>query len=247
VSYNVKHNEANGEDNRDGENNNLSWNCGTEGPTNNPAVLRLRARQKRNLLATLLFSQGVPMLRAGDELSHSQRGNNNGYCQDNELSWLNWDLSEEKRGFLSFVRRLISLRREHPVFRRRRFFEGRPLFGAEIKDIAWLHPDGHEMTEEEWHQHFARCLGVYLSGAGLEEADVRGRPIVDDDFMLLINAHDGEIQFHLPCIGREDTWFGLLDTALEEGLAVNGHTQCGGTYPLQGRSLALLMRPRERA
>jgi glycogen operon protein len=247
VSYNAKHNEANGEDNRDGENNNLSWNCGTEGPTDNPAILSLRARQKRNLLATLLFSQGVPMLRAGDELSHSQHGNNNGYCQDNELSWLNWGLSDDERGFLSFVRRLISLRREHPVFRRRRFFEGRPLFGAEIKDIAWLHPDGHEMTEEEWHQHFARCLGVYLSGASLEETDARGRPIVDDDFLLLINAHDGEIRFHLPCIVRKDQWFCLLDTALEEGLAVNGHFQCGGTYPLQGRSLALLMRPRERA
>jgi glycogen operon protein len=189
VSYNEKHNEANGEGNRDGERHNRSWNCGVEGPTTDQEILALRARQKRNLLATLIFSQGVPMLRAGDELSHSQGGNNNAYCQDNAVSWLDWRLDAEEHAFLDFVRRILALRREHPIFRRRRFFQGRPIHGEDIKDIAWLNPDGREMTDLEWEQHFARCLGVYLSGAELDETDARGRPVRDDDFLLLINAH----------------------------------------------------------
>jgi len=246
VSYNEKHNEANGEDNRDGESHNRSWNCGVEGPTDDPAVLALRARQKRNLIATLLLSQGVPMLRAGDELSHSQGGNNNAYCQDNEVSWLDWRLDAEEQAFLDFVRRMIGLRREHPLFRRRRFFQGRPIHGEDVKDIAWLNPDGREMTDQEWAQHYARCLGVYLSGAELDETDARGRPLRDDDFLLLINAHHDAIPFRLPAYGRQDAWFCLMDTAYERGLGSDGRYAAGETYPLQGRTLALLLRPRLR-
>ncbi len=247
VSYNHKHNEANGEDNRDGEHHNRSWNCGVEGPTDDPQVLALRARQKRNLLASLLLSQGVPMLRAGDELSHSQGGNNNAYCQDNAVSWLDWKLDAEDQAFLDFVRRMLALRREHPIFRRRRFFQGRPIHGEDVKDIAWLNPDGREMTDLEWDQHFARCLGVYLSGAELDETDERGRPVRDDDFLLLINAHHDVIAFKLPAYGREDAWFCLMDTAFERGLGSDGRYAAGGEYPLQGRTLVLLLRPRLRS
>ena len=246
VSYNGKHNEANGEGNRDGENHNRSWNCGVEGPTDEPEILALRARQKRNLLATLLLSQGVPMLRAGDELSHSQGGNNNAYCQDNALSWLDWKPNAEAQAFLDFVRRMLALRREHPIFRRRRFFQGRPIHGEGIKDIAWLNPDGREMTDLEWDQHFARCLGVYLSGAELDETDERGRPVRDDDFLLLINAHHDAIPFSLPAYGRQDSWICLLDTAFERGLGSDGRHAAGKAYPLQGRTLVLLLRPRLR-
>jgi len=246
LSYNDKHNEANGEENRDGESHNLSWNCGTEGPSDDPEVRDLRARQKRNLLATLLFSQGVPMLRAGDELSHSQSGNNNAYCQDNEISWLNWDLPEEDRNFLDFVRRVLELRRSHPIFRRRKFFQGRAIHGAGIKEVAWLNPDGREMSDEQWQEHFARCLGVYLSGADLNEMDQRGNPVRDDDFLLLINAHHEPVSFKLPESGRPGAWSCLLDTAFKKGLGSDGRYAAGQAYPLQGRSLALLTRSRLR-
>ncbi len=246
VSYDHKHNEDNGEGNRDGESHNRSWNCGAEGPSDDPEVLSLRARQKRNFLATLLLSQGVPMLRAGDELSHSQSGNNNGYCQDNEISWLDWRLDAEDRPLVEFVRRMISLRREHPIFRRRKFFEGRPIHGEDIKDIAWLNPDGQEMSDEEWNQHHARCLGVYLSGAELDEVNERGHPVRDDDFLLLINAHHESIPFLLPPYGRQENWFCLMDTAFEDGLNSDGRFPAGNEYALGGRSLALLMRPRLR-
>ncbi len=243
VSYNHKHNEANGEGNRDGDNHNQSWNCGVEGPTDDAKILALRARQKRNLMATLMLSQGVPMLRAGDELGHSQLGSNNAYCQDNDISWLNWRLDEAGQSFLEFVRRLIRLRREHPIFRRRKFFEGRPIHGEGVKDIVWLNPDGGEMSDEEWHQHFARCLGVYLSGADLDEVDERGNPFRDDDFLLIVNAHHEAISFSLPAHGRDDDWLCLLDTAFEQGLAEDGRFTPGQVYAMQGRSLALLTRP----
>jgi glycogen operon protein len=246
VAYNEKHNRANGEDNRDGENHNRSWNCGVEGATDDAEIRALRARQKRNLLASLILSQGVPMLRAGDELGHSQGGNNNAYCQDNEVSWLNWDLDAEDQAFLDFTRRMLNLRREHPIFHRRKFFQGRPIHGEGIKDIAWLNPDGREMTDEEWNQHFARSLGVYLSGAELDERDDRGCLVRDDDFLLLINAHHDPIPFLMPDYGRQDDWFCLLDTAFEGGLDTDGRYAPGGEYPLQGRALALLTRPRAR-
>jgi glycogen operon protein len=242
VSYNEKHNEANLEDNRDGHNHNLSWNCGVEGPTDDAAIRALRSRQKRNLLATLLLSQGIPMLLAGDEMGRTQLGNNNAYCQDNEISWVRWDLVEEDRNLLALVQRLIGLRRRHPVFRRRHFFQGRPLRGREVKDIVWLKPDGTEMTEEEWDQHFARCLGVYLSGVGLTDTDARGRPVTDDDFLVLFNAHHEPIAFTLPDLGR-GAWQGVLDTATESARAPPDW-RADEPYPLEGRTLALLVKPR---
>src|SRR6185295_1682576 len=162
VSYNQKHNEANGEENRDWTDDNLSWNCGAEGTTDDPQILELRERQKRNMLVTLFLSQGVPMICGGDEIGRTQRGNNNAYCQDNELSWHNWKLDRPARELLAFVRQLFTLRQQHPVLRRRRFFQGRRIRGSEVKDIAWFNPDGKEMTDEEWNQGFVRTLGMRL-------------------------------------------------------------------------------------
>ena len=204
VSYNNKHNEANGEDNRDGSDNNNSWNCGAEGPTDDAQINELRARQKRNLLATLFFSQGVPMLLAGDETGRTQNGNNNAYCQDNEMSWVNWDLSAADRDLLTFVQRIIALRREHPVFRRRKFFQGRAIRGSEVKDLHWFKPDGKEMDDDEWDHDFVRCLGVYLDGEGMDDHDGRGRPIRDDNFLLLINGHHEGVDFRLPVVRPGD-------------------------------------------
>jgi isoamylase len=241
VSYNDKHNEANLEDNRDGNNHNLSWNCGVEGPTEDPAINALRGRQKRNLLATLLLSQGVPMLLAGDEIGRTQGGNNNAYCQDNATSWLDWSLDADRSRLLDFVRRLVHLRRTHPVFRRRHFFQGRPLHGGEAKDIVWLKPDGAEMTSDEWHQDFARCLGVFLAGDALGETDARGRPVTDATFVVLFNAHHDPVPFRLP-ESRAGQWLALLDTAREDGLVPDGTFAAGSVYPLEGRSLVLLIR-----
>ena len=239
VSYNHKHNEANQEGNRDGHDNNLSWNCGVEGPTGDPAVRALRARLQRNLLATLLLSQGVPMLLAGDETGRSQRGNNNAYCQDNEVSWIDWRLDEEKRKLLAFTQRIIAIRRAHPLFRRRDFYKGHPVRGLESKDIVWLRPEGGEMSDDEWNQHFARCLGVYLAGEALTETDERGRPVRDQNFLLLFNAHHEAIPFKLPDYAGS-RWRAQLDTAFEDGLAVDGIFDAGAQYDLKGRSLALL-------
>ncbi|HTX23883.1 MAG TPA: glycogen debranching protein GlgX [Steroidobacteraceae bacterium] len=240
VSYNDKHNEANGEDNRDGSDNNRSWNGGAEGPTDDAGVRHLRAQQKRNLIATLLLSQGVPMVLAGDELGHTQRGNNNAYCQDNELSWLDWDLPDEGRAFLEFVRQIVALRRQHPVFARRRFLSGRAIPGEGVKDVAWLTPDGREMTDTEWEQAFARALGVHLAGAALERIDQRGRPLKDDDFLLLFNAHYESVPFVLPQAQRNDRWQLLIDTARGAPHAARTILAPGDRYDLQGRSLALL-------
>ena len=241
VSYNGKHNEANGEDNRDGTDNNNSWNCGVEGPTDDPDIIALRARQKRNLLATLMLSQGVPMLVAGDEMGRTQQGSNNAYCQDNEMSWVNWKLSRDDREFLAFAQRVIALRREHPVFRRRHFFQGRALRGSGSKDMHWLKPDGSEMTDREWAHDFARCLGVYLSGEEMDERDRRGRPVRDDNFLLLFNSHHEPIAFRLPVLGHDGQWQSLLDTDLAEGLEPDGWFNGGDDYPVEGRSLALLI------
>jgi glycogen operon protein len=240
VSYNEKHNAANGEDNRDGHNHNLSWNCGVEGPTDDPAIRALRERQKRNLLATLLLSQGVPMLLAGDELGRTQRGNNNAYCQDSEISWVDWNLDADRQKLRAFVERLIALRREHPVFRRRDFFQGRSIHGSEVKDIAWLRPDGGEMTNEEWDHEFARCLGVYLVGEALTETDARGRPVRDANFLVLFNAHHEALEFRLPGFGA-GRWLALVDTSYEDGLVQDGTFAPGEPYPLKARSLALLV------
>ncbi len=239
VSYSDKHNEANREGNRDGSSHNRSWNCGTEGPTGDPAILALRARQKRNLLATLLLSQGVPMVLGGDEIGHTQLGNNNAYCQDNELSWLDWKLDGERAGLLEFTCRLIALRRRHPVFSRRRFLQGDTVTADGLREIIWLSPDGREMTGTDWAVPFARCLGLYLTGAAIERRDRRGRLVTDNNFVLLCNAHHEAIPFGLPDALAEKVWWTVLDTAAGEPFAQQ-RREPGTRYPLQGRSLALL-------
>ncbi len=238
VSYNDKHNEANGESNQDGSNDNNSWNCGVEGPTDDPAIRKLCAQQKRNLIATLFLSQGVPMICGGDELGHTQNGNNNGYCQDNELTWLNWELNEEQQAFLEFVRKVIRIWREQPVFQRRKFFLGRPIHGSDIKDISWFEPSGQEMSDESWNTGFVRCLGVRLAGDVIGDHDERGEPIVGDTLLLLLNAHHEAIPFTLPETKTEHHWEILLDTADVPTTAK--HNGQDGKYPLQARSLAVL-------
>ena len=241
VSYNSKHNEANGEENRDGSDNNRSWNCGVEGPTDDPEVNRLRARQKRNFMATTLLSQGVPMLLAGDEIGRTQAGNNNAYCQDNEISWVDWTPEHMDLDTLGFVRQLIALHKEHAVFRRGKFFQGRKIKGAEIKDIVWLRPDGEEMTDEEWNQDFARCLGVALSGAVIDEVTERGQRVKDENFLLLMNAHFEEIHFTLPAPPLGAGWIALIDTSCQISGDANRFFVGRSSYPLQARSLALLV------
>ena len=240
VSYNQKHNEANGEENRDGTDNNRSWNCGAEGPTDDPAIIALRARQKRNFIATLLLSQGVPMLLAGDAIGHTQRGNNNAYCQDNEISWINWDDSSFQE-LVALVRQVIALRSSHPVFRRRNFFLGRAIKGAGVKDILWLRPDGREMTDEQWNQESARTLGVFLSGSGVDEVDERGQPLTDENFLLLMNANHEAVPFSLPTAASGMMWGTLIDTSFSAGNGPDQPYEAGTDYPLQPRSLALLI------
>ncbi len=237
VSYNEKHNEANGEGNRDGANDNNSWNCGHEGPTDDANVKALRERQKRNLIATLLLSQGVPMLLAGDELGHTQNGNNNTYCQDNELTWLNWELSEEQQRFLEFVKRAARLRLEQPVFQRRKFFLGRPIRGSDVKDVSWLEPSGSEMSDEDWAAGFVKCLGARLAGDIIGEVDERGEPIVGDTLLVLLNAHHEAIPFTLPLTKDDARWECLLDTAADDSRPAPFAMEA--VYPLQGRSLAV--------
>ena len=240
VSYEAKHNLANGEDNRDGTDDNASWNCGVEGPTSDPAIVALRERQMRNFLATLFLSQGIPMLLGGDEMGRSQRGNNNAYCQDNELSWYAWPLTETGRRLVDFTRRLIRLKHEHPVFNRRTFFQGRRIYGSAAKDLAWLRPDGQEMTDEEWANSGRRCLGLRLSGDAIEEVDDMGEPIVGDTFLILLNAHDDPISFVLPSYGDRVRWDPVLDTRDWDGAAGRTPRRTGEPYPLEARSLAVL-------
>jgi glycogen operon protein len=240
VSYNEKHNEANGEDNRDGNNNNLSWNHGVEGPTNDPDIVALREQQKRNMLATLLLSQGVPMILAGDGVGRTQQGNNNTYCQDNELNWLDWYWDDNRWRLLNFVKRMIQLRRAHPIFRRRNFFMGMSVGEKdEHKDVVWLKPDGHEMTHEEWQKDFARCLGMWLNGDQLPETDERGHPLRDASFLVLFNAHHDVIEFQLPDLGT-GRWHAEIDTSYLTGIPGPDHVVGRGPYSLQGRSIVLL-------
>src|SRR5947207_2110489 len=198
VSYNDKHNEANGEENRDGDNNNHSWNHGVEGPSDDPEIRQLRLQQRRNFLATLLLSQGVPMITAGDEWGRTQKGNNSAYCQDNEISWLNWNLDDEQKALLEFTKRLIRLRHEHPVFRRPKFFQGRRIRGSEIRDVMWFNPGGNEMSDEEWGSPFVRAIEVLLSGDTIDVLNFEGEPIRDETFLFLINAHFEPLPFVLP-------------------------------------------------
>jgi glycogen operon protein len=211
VSYNEKHNEANGEENRDGESHNRSWNCGDEGPSDKPEVKALRARQMRNFLTTLFLSQGVPMLLGGDEIGRSQRGNNNGYCQDNEISWYDWEHADES--LLQFTRRLLKLRHRHPVFCRRRWFQGRPIHGTEVSDIGWFTAAGTEMSDNDWQAGFAKSLAVFLNGRAIPTPNERGERIVDESFYVMFNAHHEPLDFTLPEEKWGSKWIVLLNTA----------------------------------
>jgi isoamylase len=239
VSYKSKHNEANGENNQDGTESNDSWNCGAEGPTPDPAINALRARQRRNFLATLLLSQGVPMLLAGDEFGRTQLGNNNAYCQDNFLSWVDWNLDEEQTQLLEFVRTLLQIRRNEPVFRRRHFFQGRPIHGTGIKDIYWLRADGREMSETDWSCSRACNLGMGLLGDQITETDERGQPIRGGTFLILLNAQDAVIPFRLGARQRHVSWTLVLDTTHAEAPTPPASFEHMSEYPLQPRSLAV--------
>jgi glycogen operon protein len=245
VSYNEKHNEANGEENRDGHDHNLSWNCGVEGPTDDAEIVALRERQKRNLLATVLLSQGVPMLLAGDERGRSQGGSNNAYCQDNKISWQDWSPLKANERLAEFTRMLIELRKSHRSFRRRDFFQGRPLHGGDVKDIHWLNSDASELSDEQWDHEQARCLGVYLAGGSLGESDRFGMPASDDDFLLLFNSHHEDVDFALPSPGGD--WQGVIDTFNDDGLAHGAEVPSGAAFTLRGRSFALFTRDAQHA
>jgi len=248
VSYNDKHNEANGEDNRDGESHNRSWNMGVEGETDDPVIRRARARQQRNFLATLLLSQGVPMVVAGDEIGRTQRGNNNAYCQDNEVSWLAWQAVDGDEGpdesLLEFTRALIAFRHEHAVFRRRRWFQGRPLHGTDVVDIGWFTPGGEPMSEEDWRVGFAKSLAVFLNGQAIPTPDSRGERVVDDTFLVLFNAHHELLAFTIPAGVYGQSWRRILDTNTLEPLKENVGDifPAGASVDVAERSLVLLKR-----
>ncbi len=240
VSYNDKHNHANGEDNNDGESNNRSCNYGEEGPTDNEEINRLRERQKRNLLTTLFLSQGVPMLVAGDELSRTQQGNNNAYCQDNEISWINWEKAD--KDLLSFTQKLIRVRKEHPVFCRRRWFRGTPLREGGIEDIAWFLPEGYVLTEEHWSNDFAKSLGIFMNGRALRSRDINGEELVDDNFYIIFNAHHEPLDYKLPSADYAGSWEVLLDTA-KDSVAATEQFNPGDTIHIDARSIVLLHHP----
>lgn len=238
VSYNEKHNEDNKEDNRDGENHNRSWNCGEEGPTNNPEIVELRERQKRNFLTSLFLSQGVPMLVAGDEFGRSQGGNNNAYCQDNEISWINWSNINQKQ--LEFCQKLIALRTNHPVFRRRRWFTGVPIKGIGLEDIAWFLPEGTEMPDENWNHDYAKSLGVFLNGHGIRAAGLKGQQVFDNSFYIIFNAHYEAIQFTLPPAKYAKDWIKVLDTKDTDSESTEYCYAAGDSIVTEGRSIILL-------
>jgi isoamylase len=241
VSYDQKHNDANGENNRDGTDDNASWNCGAEGPSHAPHIVELRERQKRNFLTLLFVSQGVPMLCGGDEIGRTQKGNNNAYCQDNEISWFDWNLDHAQLELLAFVRNLIALRKKHPVLRRRRFFQGRHIRGSQVKDLSWFRPDGKEMTDDDWTAGYARSLALRLAGDAIAETDSKGRPIVDDTLLILLNAHHAPMAFTLPAHKRGIHWYPLSDTAVSPGTEKPISMLKGGErYQMDARSIAVL-------
>ncbi|MEW2038912.1 glycogen debranching protein GlgX, partial [Streptomyces sp. NPDC005534] len=245
VSYNDKHNDANGEGNRDGDNDNRSWNCGAEGPTDDEGVLELRGRQQRNLLATLLLSQGVPMLSHGDELGRTQGGNNNAYCQDNEISWIDWHLTDEQRELMEFTRRAIALRAAHPVLRRRRFFLGDTVThdGQPLPDLMWLRPDAREMTDEDWTRSDAHAVAAFLNGDAIAETGPRGGRVVDDSFLLLLNSHWEPVVFRLPDTTYGERWTARIDTADPRGEPEESERKAATDVRVEPRSLVLLSRP----
>jgi glycogen operon protein len=243
VSYNGKHNEANGEDNRDGADDNRSWNCGAEGPTDDANVRALRARQQRNFLATLLLSQGVPMISFGDETGRTQNGNNNGYCQDNEITWFDWGHIDQE--LLEFTRRLMQYRKDHPIFRRRRWFQGRPLRGLGVKDVAWLTPDAQEMSDEHWAAGFAKSVGIFFSGHAIPTPNTHGEKVLDDDFFLAFNASHEPVRFVLPDERFGKRWRREIDTAaLGDGTPAEPERvwKPGDTLEVAARSLVVLRR-----
>ncbi len=240
VSYNHKHNEANGEDNRDGTDNNLSWNCGTEGETDNPEIIDLRECQKRNFLITLLLSQGVPMIQGGDEIGRTQKGNNNAYCQDNELTWFDWNLDERKQKLLDFTRSLINFRTEHQVFQRRNFYEGQPIRGSNIKDVMWLRSDGQEISDEDWNSSWIRCFGIFLAGDVPGEIDERGMPLHDSSMMIIMNSHHETIQFTIPSFLPNSPWHLTLDSNRDKLPPEQIIFNAGENLDVPARSLILL-------
>lgn len=246
VTYNDKHNELNGDKNLDGEDHNRSWNCGAEGEVDDPEINALRERQKRNFLVTLALSQGVPMFLGGDEIGRTQRGNNNAYCQDNDISWFDWTLRDENIALLGFLRRLMDFRREHPVFRRRGWFHGRAIYGSEVGDIAWFTPEGAEMTGDEWNAASAKSIGIFLNGLEIPTPGRRGERVTDDSFFLLFNAHHEALPFTLPEPRWGEEWTSAIDTAAPE-LWERGPTyKAGGEVPVDGRSVVVLIRTKPR-
>jgi len=238
VSYNEKHNEANGEDNNDGDSNNRSWNCGAEGPTDNHDVINLRKKQQRNFLTTLFLSQGVPMLLAGDEIGRSQQGNNNAYCQDNEISWLNWEKADEE--LLEFTKMLIHLCKSHPVFCRRGWFQGQKIRASNTEDIAWFKPGGDKMTEDDWTNGYAKSLAVYLNGKGIHSLGPKGEKIIDDNFYLIFNAYDGDIKYRLPDAKYGNKWKKIIDTDNITGNE-NESFEATNEIDVKSRSVVVLM------
>ena len=245
VSYGQKHNEANGEDGRDGTDDNRSWNCGAEGPTDDPGILALRRQQVRNFLTTLFLSQGVPMLLGGDELGRTQRGNNNAYCQDSPISWYDWAAADGE--LLAWTQRLIALRRAHPIFRRRRFFQGHPVRRSDatwerdqLPDIEWFRPDGVAMTDADWAVGYAKSLGVFLNGRAIPDPDVHGRPVVDDSFYLIFNGWDQDIDFMLPDSRWTACWDVALDTAVGSSGAPGIRRPAGALFPVSRHQLVVL-------
>jgi isoamylase len=240
VSYNEKHNQANAEENRDGESHNRSWNSGVEGPSDDPAVVALREKQTRNFLVTLMLSQGVPMLLGGDEIARTQRGNNNAYCQDNEVSWFDWKLGEDELNLLDFTARLIAFRRNHPVFRRRRWFQGQAVRGT--PDIEWFRPDGTVMTEQDWLTGYAKSVAVFLNGNSIPTPDRLGRKIVDDSFLVLFNAHYEPLNWVIPEV-LEGGWQPVLDTSAGGFLEAERPLAAGAKIVSDDRSIQVLLRP----
>jgi glycogen operon protein len=238
VSYNEKHNEANGEDNRDGESHNRSWNCGAEGETDDLEILQLRDRQKRNFFATLMLSQGIPMILGGDELGRSQKGNNNGYCQDSQISWFDWSLSKENEDFINFCRELVYFRRQHPVFRRRKWFQGQAIRG--VADIGWYNPDGVEMTQEQWDVGYAKSIAVFLNGTKIPSPGPQGQKVTDDSFLLFFNAHWETIEFTLPEPFQRGEWSMVIDTKEPRFIQTEQIYTGDQTLPVAARSLVVL-------
>jgi glycogen operon protein len=239
VSYNDKHNEANGEGNADGESHNRSWNCGVEGDTDDVGVLALRRKQRRNFLATLFLSQGVPMLLGGDEMARTQGGNNNAYCQDNELSWFDWSQRDENLELLGFTRRLMDLRRAHPVLRRRRWFQGRPIFGSGVSDVAWFEPSGREMTEEDWNTGFAKAFGVFLNGDQIPDPGPHGERLTDDSLLILFNAHYEPLTWTLPPDRYAPRWLKEMDTRETAWVTSDDTYEAGDAFTVDARSAVL--------